>query len=128
MGSVLAVGCGGFIGASLRYLCALGIEKLYTGQLPVATFVINLLGSFFIGFLSQWMALFYPNHKVLRLFMTTGMLGGFTTFSTFSLETADLFQKGNAGIACLNIAASAICCVLGVLAGRALANAAGGIR
>lgn len=128
MGSVLAVGCGGFIGASLRYLCAEGISKLYTGQLPVATFAINLLGSFFIGFLSQWLALFYPNHRMLRLFMTTGILGGFTTFSTFSLETADLFQKGSTGIACLNVAASAGCCVLGALAGRAFANVTGGMR
>ncbi len=128
MSSILVVGCGGFIGASLRYLCTAGIAKLYSGQLPIATFAVNLLGSFLIGFLSQWFALFYPEHKILRLFMTTGILGGFTTFSTFSLETADLFQIGSTGIAFLNITTSAACCILGAFAGRALANVAGGMR
>lgn len=123
MQAILAVGCGGFVGATMRYLCTAGIGKLYTGAFPFPTFCVNLIGSFLIGFLSQWLMLSYPDSKTLKFFLMTGILGGFTTFSTFSLETAELFQKGSAGLAVLNIVGSAVCCVLGAIAGKALANA-----
>ncbi len=122
MRTILAVGCGGFVGASMRYLCTAGIGKLYTWSFPFPTFCVNLLGSFLIGFLSQWLMMSYPDSKALKLFLITGVLGGFTTFSTFSLETAELFQKGSTSFALLNIFGSVLCCVLGAIAGKALAN------
>ena len=86
----LIVGCGGFIGALLRYLCSQFLGGISTGAFPLATFVINLLGSFLIGVMSVLLPAAFPNSRLPLLFVSTGILGGFTTFSTFSLETFGL--------------------------------------
>ncbi len=120
--NALAVGCGGFIGAVSRYLMTMLINRMSTGAFPVATLVINILGSFLIGLLTQVVPNLYPNNKRLLLFLTTGILGGFTTFSTFSLDTVNLYQNGNTTFAIMNVIISVLFCVIGVILGKMLAK------
>lgn len=120
---VIIVGAGGFLGAALRYLCSLWLGKISPGDFPIATLVVNIVGSFLIGFLSQTLSTIYPENKRLLLFSTTGFMGGFTTFSTFSLETLNLFQNGKILFAGLNVILSVGCCLIGVFLGKTLAKA-----
>ena len=86
----LAVGAGGFIGSILRYL--IGLIPLNESTIfPYKTLFINLLGSFFIGLLAAWGLKHHPNPS-LTLFLKVGLCGGFTTFSTFALESVQLLQ------------------------------------
>lgn len=120
--NALAVGCGGFIGAVSRYMLALLINKHNAGGFPIATLIINIVGSFLIGLLSQLFSTLFPNNKKLLLFLTTGILGGFTTFSTFSLETVNLYQNGDTIYAVLNVVLSVLFCLVGVVLGKVLAR------
>ena len=118
----LAVGCGGFIGAASRYLLSMLINRYNTSSFPISTLIINILGSFIIGLLTEILIYNYQNNKKLQLFLTTGILGGFTTFSNFSLETINLYQNGNTFFAILNIALSIVFCLGGVVLGKILAK------
>lgn len=100
---------------------ALGLLPL-PSSFPVATLVINLLGATFIGILAALIergGLTDP----AALFWKVGVCGGFTTFSTFSLETLTLLQSGRLLPACLYIALSVVLCLLGVAAGQCLGHA-----
>ncbi|MGL5648337.1 MAG: fluoride efflux transporter CrcB, partial [Clostridium sp.] len=99
---VILVGCGGFIGASLRYVISLGAKGIGT-SFPFGTLIANILGALIIGFVMQLSldtALISAN---TRLFITTGMMGGLTTFSTFSYETIGLLTTGQSGLGIVNI-------------------------
>jgi len=120
--NALAVGCGGFIGAVSRYLLSIFINRFNTSAFPISTLIINILGSFLIGVLTQLLLNSYPNNKKLQLFLTTGILGGFTTFSTFSFETINLYQNGNTIFAITNVILSIVFCLAGVLLGKMLAK------
>lgn len=119
---LLAVGCGGFLGASSRYLLSLWINRFDTHGFPLATLLINLTGSFLIGLLSELFSSSDPEQKRLQLFLMTGLLGGFTTFSTFSLETVTLYQAGNSVTALLYLLLSVGCCLIGTVSGKLLAH------
>lgn len=101
---ILSVGVGGFIGATLRYATSSFVNRLTTqAQFPYGTFVVNMLGCLLIGFLAglaDTRALF---NTTARAFIFTGMLGAFTTFSTFSYETMGLFQNGQTSPALTNM-------------------------
>ena len=120
--NALAVGCGGFIGAASRYLLSLLINRYNLSAFHVSTLIIKIFGSFIMGLLIEILAVQNPNNKKLQLFLTTGILGGFTTFSTFSLETINLYQNGNTFLAILNIVLSIVFCLGGVLLGKILAK------
>lgn len=120
--NALAVGCGGFIGAISRYLISIFINRFNSSAFPISTLLINVLGSFLIGLLTQLLINQYPNNKKLQLFLTTGILGGFTTFSTFSLETINLYQNGETIFAIVNVILSIVFCLGGVLLGKMLAK------
>ncbi|MFA5089242.1 MAG: fluoride efflux transporter CrcB [Candidatus Omnitrophota bacterium] len=110
------IGFGGAIGTILRYIMG-GIDYRFSnGVLPVSTLVVNVSGSLLIGFLWGIMDRFTipPN---IRLFIFIGVLGGYTTFSTFSLETFNLMRDGEYRIAVMNAALSVILSVGGVFAG-----------
>ncbi|MDD3420035.1 MAG: fluoride efflux transporter CrcB [Candidatus Gastranaerophilales bacterium] len=93
--NLLAIFLGGGIGSVLRYLCSFACSKAACGVFPLGTFIINILGSLFLGFvLGVFMAKSHWNQN-LKLFMTVGVAGGFTTFSTFSVETFDLIKSGH---------------------------------
>ena len=88
--SILLVGLGGFIGSVGRYLVAVWLMKI-DWQTPVATLFVNVLGSLLIGLI---IASSVRNMDNLRLLLVTGFCGGFTTFSTFSLENLKLIEQG----------------------------------
>ncbi len=99
------IGIGGAIGAVLRYVVS-GLDyKFSNGVFPLSTLVINLAGSFIIGFLWGLFEVFVVS-PTLRMFIFIGVLGGFTTFSTFTLENFNLIRDGEMSIAITNIVLS----------------------
>ncbi len=105
--NIIAVGLGGFLGATLRYLIGL-IPLNETTTFPIKTFVINIIGCIVIGIITVATAKNHTINPHLILFLKVGLCGGFTTFSTFALETATLIKNGNAGIALLYMLGSVI--------------------
>lgn len=104
MEKILWVGTGGFIGSALRYLVAGYVQQLSDSiEFPYGTFAVNIIGCFVIGFLSQLVALRGVLSLELRLLILTGMLGGFTTFSTFGNETMNLLRDGETLLALVNV-------------------------
>lgn len=91
---ILAVALGGGTGAVMRYLIAIGSGKLFGTNFPWGTFIINITGSFLIGFFTGMFALKWNLPQAVRIFLTVGICGGYTTFSTFSLDTFYLMERG----------------------------------
>lgn len=115
--SLILVACGGAIGASLRYLLGLGVHRLTGGPtaFPIAIMLANVAGSIAMGFFVVWAAHRGMTH--LSPFVMTGLLGGFTTFSAFSLETVTLFERGEVWQAGVYVALSVGLSVFGLMAG-----------
>ena len=97
---VIAVGCGGFIGAVLRYLIGM-IPLNETTVFPIKTFLINIIGCILIGYIAIFVAKGVEVNPRLILFIKVGICGGFTTFSTFALESSDLIREGHIMIAAM---------------------------
>ncbi|MGN0534261.1 MAG: fluoride efflux transporter CrcB [Eubacterium sp.] len=108
----LAVGLGGFLGAVLRYLVSL-IPIKNTHSFPVNTLLINIAGAFAIGCIAVALSKNESIDSRIVLFLKVGICGGFTTFSTFSLETAQLIENGLTVYALIYVVASV---ALGILA------------
>src|SRR5688500_14035690 len=101
------VALGGALGAACRHLVNLGALRFFGPGFPVGTLTVNVLGGFLMGFLAGFLALrSETGGQGLRLFLATGILGGFTTFSAFSLETVQLWQRGALGGALVYVLAS----------------------
>jgi CrcB protein len=116
--NLLFVGLGGFIGASLRYATGLFVGRFVPGaQFPYGTFVVNMLGCLLIGFLAGFSDSRQLMNDTSRAFVFTGMLGAFTTFSTFSYETMGLFQNGQTSPALTNLGLQIILGLLAVWSG-----------
>lgn len=115
--NILAVGFGGFIGSVFRYFLGLFIHSIFRqSAFPYGTLSANILGCLIIGILSGLV-----DHRIdlsapTRLFLFTGVLGGFTTFSTFSLDTLRLFQADSAGGLFLTVLYVVIHVALGLIA------------
>jgi CrcB protein len=124
MTQALAIAAGGALGALLRYWTSTAVHARLGTGFPYGTLTVNVLGSLLIGFLSVWLMDRMIAGPALRAFLLIGVLGAYTTFSTFSLETLNLLEAGHLGKAALNIVASVLVCVaaasLGVLAARQL--------
>jgi CrcB protein len=112
MADCILVGLGGFVGTVLRYLIGLLPVKAESG-FPVKTLMINVIGSFVIGAIAILAAKNKSLDPRLVLVIKVGVCGGFTTFSAFAYETADLMQRGNIGVAICYVVLSV---VLGVTA------------
>lgn len=118
----MLVGLGGAIGSILRLLVSLAAAQWLGADFPYGTLFVNLAGSFVIGFVQQigGEALLIPDN--VRLFLTTGMMGGLTTYSTFSYETIRLIETNAWEAAWVNVLVTTIAalglCFLGIAAGR----------
>jgi CrcB protein len=107
----LSVASGGAIGAVSRYWISAFVFKTVGGGFPWATLSVNVLGCAILGVLIQVMALTWSPPEPLRAFLTVGVLGALTTFSTFSLEAVLLFERGDWVNAGLYILLSVILCI-----------------
>jgi CrcB protein len=118
---VLVVGIGGFLGAVLRYLVT-GATSKYFGDFPLGTLLVNVVGGLLIGFIMEAGTTVWPLPADLRLFMTTGILGGLTTFSTFSYETVSYLTDGRYLPGFANAALNLFLALFACWAGRAAAQ------
>ena len=120
--TTLQVAMGGAIGASLRFLAGIGILRLTGPGFPFAVLSVNIVGSFLMGVFVVYAAQRGMTH--LSPFVMTGVLGGFTTFSAFSLEAVTLFERGQMGSAVIYVLASVGLSILGLVAGLMIARGA----
>ena len=104
---IFVIGTGSFIGGVFRYLLSLLIQEKTTSPFPLHTLIVNIIGCFFIGVVFGIFDKGQMSHE-WKLFLATGVLGGFTTFSAFSNETIILFREGYVGYALLYILASVL--------------------
>lgn len=121
---LIAIALGGSVGAVLRFLVANGIYGWLGRDFPHGTLFVNVSGSFLMGFLSVMMLQRFPLAVEYRAAILVGFLGAYTTFSTFALETLNLFEAASVLKACLNILLSVVLCLVaawvGVIVGRQL--------
>lgn len=124
MTEMLAIATGGAAGALLRYWVSNGVHWVLGQGFPYGTLVVNVMGSLLMGFLYIWLLDRLSVGPAARAFLLIGLLGAFTTFSTFSMETLNLIESGHVTKAVLNVTLSVVMCVgaaaLGVLGGRQL--------
>jgi fluoride exporter len=124
MGRVLLVAAGGALGSALRYVVALVALAWLGPGFPWGTLAVNLVGSFLIGLVQQAATEALVIGEETRLFLTTGVMGGLTTYSAFSYESVRLFETGAAWQAWLNIVVTTAACLavcgLGLATGRVL--------
>ena len=116
----LIVFLGGGVGAALRHGINLITARLLGGYFPYATLIENVTGSLVMGLLAAYFAFKSGAPQHLRLFLTTGILGGYTTFSAYSLDVALLYERGEPALAALYALASVVLAVGGLFAGLAL--------
>jgi fluoride exporter len=116
----LIVFIGGGLGAALRHGVNLASARLLGPAFPYATIIENVSGSLVMGLLAAYFAFKGDASQHWRLFMTTGILGGYTTFSAFSLDAVLLYERGEVGLAAVYVAASVLLSIGGLFAGLAL--------
>jgi CrcB protein len=117
LGILLAVALGGALGSLLRYFVAGAVQSATWPGFPWGIFVVNITGGFAMGLIVELSALKLNLTPEVRAFLTIGILGGYTTFSTFSLDSALLIERGNYSGAALYIAGSALLSILALFAG-----------
>ncbi len=119
MSNILIIGIGGFVGAILRYLISGYVQNLTQSvTFPYGTLVVNITGCFLIGIFSQLFESQAGLSSELRTFLIIGLLGAYTTYSTFSNETMNLLQNQQFFLALINVGTHLILGLLAVLIGR----------
>lgn len=122
MNSLFAVALGGAIGASGRYLFNLQMLRVMGPNFPWGTFGVNLIGSLIMGLLAGAFALKFNASQEMRSFLMTGILGGFTTFSAFSLDAAVMMERHDYALAGLymfgSVAGAVLCLFIGLWVAR----------
>ena len=114
---VLSIAAGGALGSVLRHFAGKSAVMLFGAAFPYGTLFVNVAGSFVMGvFVSLFAHTLNPSQE-MRAFLTVGLLGGFTTFSSFSLDVATLYERGQIGTAALYVALSLILSFAGIFAG-----------
>ena len=120
MTPLLQVALGGAIGASARYLTGLAAARLLGKGFPWGTLIVNIAGSFLMGVLV--IVLLHLSANRFAPLLMTGLLGGFTTFSAFSLDAVTLYERGQLGLAASYVGASVILSIAALFAGLAVAR------
>lgn len=118
----LSVGLGAFAGANARYVAGLLWARYITHPFPGHTLLINVSGSFLLAFIIGLLGERLQTAHPLRLLLTVGFCGGFTTFSTFAVETVNLLRAGDNGQALLYVTASVVLSIVAAVAGFWLAG------
>jgi CrcB protein len=111
---------GGGLGATLRYVINMTCARCVGAAFPWGTFIINITGSAVMGLIAGYLAFKGETSQPWRLFLMTGILGGYTTFSAFSLDTALLYERGELGLALAYVLGSVVLSIAGLFAGLAL--------
>lgn len=111
---------GGGLGASLRHTVNMICARAFGTHFPFGTFVINISGSIVMGLIAGYLAFKGEAAQPWRLFIMTGVLGGYTTFSAFSLDAALLYERGEIGLAVTYVVGSVVLAIAGLFAGLAL--------
>jgi CrcB protein len=120
---ILAVAAGGALGSVARYLVGVGSTRLFGAGFPWGTLLINIAGSFLIGVFVELFALKWDLPQTARVFLTVGICGGFTTFSTFSLDSWVLMERGDFGLAAAYIVGSVVLSIAALFGGLHLIRA-----
>lgn len=118
---VVIVGLGGFLGAALRYIISGATQKFF-GDFPVGTLIVNIAGGLIMGFIMEAGTSLWPVPMNVRIFLTTGILGGLTTFSTFSYETISFISDGEYVMGGLNAGLNLFLALGACWAGRVIAQ------
>jgi len=121
---LIVIGVGGAIGALARYLLGGAVHRGMPGFFPYGTFVVNLLGCVVFGAIAGLAESRFVIGPIVRAFLLIGVLGGFTTFSSFTYETFELVRSGQLGAAAINVAGQVGLGFLGLWAGFGLARSA----
>jgi fluoride exporter len=116
----LLVFIGGGLGSSLRHTINMVSTRYLGTAFPYHTFIINITGSIVMGLIAGYLAFKGDAAQSWRLFLMTGILGGYTTFSAFSLDTAMLYERGEVGLAVAYVLGSVVISIAGLFAGLAL--------
>ncbi len=114
---------GGAIGSILRHAVNQASADHFGVNSPWGTLFVNVIGSLAMGLLAGWFAFRGEGGQLLRLFLATGILGGFTTFSAFSLDAALLWERGQSAGASFYVLGSVLAAIIGVFAGLAIMRA-----
>jgi fluoride exporter len=118
MKMILSIALGGALGAVVRYLMMSGVGRWLSHFAPIATLSVNVLGSFVLGALIEVLALTWSPGREVQAFLVVGVLGSFTTFSTFSMDVIFLLERGDmagaATYAVLSVVASVMALFLGM--------------
>lgn len=122
MNAILLVAAGGAVGSVARYLMASKVQAATGMHFPIGTVLVNILGCFVMGLLYVWLVARHDPQHDLRALLMVGVMGGFTTFSSFSLETVTLIMNGSYAAAALNVVVSVVACLVGTALGVALAR------
>ncbi|MDE2446137.1 MAG: fluoride efflux transporter CrcB [Alphaproteobacteria bacterium] len=117
------VALGGAIGSAARYGVNISAHRLMGYEFPWGTFFVNVVGSFAMGFLAAFLNAKFAEQHDLRLFLTTGILGGFTTFSAFSLDFFGAVQRGETAMGAVYVVATVLLSLVAVFAGFMVAKA-----
>lgn len=123
MTHILLVAAGGALGSVLRYLVGLWTLRGFGPSFPWGTLIVNVTGSFLIGALAEAITRKFGVSAEMRLFLITGILGGYTTFSAFSLDAITLVERGEPVTAVIYVGASVLLSAIAVFAGLALVRA-----
>lgn len=117
MTHLLLIALGGALGASLRHLSGLALLRLLGPAFPWGTLFVNVIGSLAMGLLIGWLAKRTGTSTEIKIFLATGLLGGFTTFSAFSLDVANLWERGELHLAFGYVVSSVLFSIIAIFAG-----------
>ncbi|OCW56627.1 fluoride efflux transporter CrcB [Hoeflea olei] len=122
MNGLVLVFLGGGLGAMSRHVASMAVMRVSGGRFPWGTMAVNILGSLAMGLLIAWLARRSAGDSSLRLLLATGFLGGFTTFSAFSLDVVTLYERGALTAAAAYVIASVTVSILALFGGLWLAR------